>query len=335
MTTVGEFSADTKSVGRAQVAGGTDPSELLESMAEGLYVVDRNRRISHWNAAAGAITGYSASQVMGRWCGDGLLNHVDEAGEGMCGDRCPLLDTMRDGLPRQVRLYAHHRDGYLVPVRVSARALRDSAGVITGAVETFTDDSRLEETEKQLGAAEVLLMTDHLTGLGNRRFLERHLVERLEGAEPALGCAAIVIDIDCFKVVNDTHGHMVGDSVLIAVGRTLAHVAGAGADVSRSGGDEFVIVTGSTSPSELQALAARIRATVAQTRITDDGVTLRVTVSVGAALSRVGDTPWSVVRRADQAMLGAKRGGRNRIALSWADAPPEVRASTCAAGFDE
>jgi diguanylate cyclase (GGDEF)-like protein/PAS domain S-box-containing protein len=307
-----------------RVADGTDPSQLLDAMAEGLYVVDRDRVISHWNAAAEALTGFSADEVTGRWCGDNLLNHVDEAGEGLCGNRCPLLDTMRDGAPRQIRVYAHHRDGHLVPVRISARALRDRSGAITGAVETFTDDSVMEEANKRLDVAERLLMTDHLTGLGSRRFLERQLAERLRETAPGHGCGVLVVDIDRFKLLNDNHGHMFGDSVLATVGTTLAVAAGRDADVSRSGGDEFVIVTSATTQGELEALASKIRETVAETHIDDAGITLRVTVSVGAALSRAGDTPWTVVRRADDAMLGAKRGGRNRIVTLPTEASLEL-----------
>ena len=305
------------------MADGTDPSRLLDSMAEGLYVVDLDRVISHWNAAAEAITGFSAEEVTDRYCGDSLLNHVDDAGEGLCGSRCPLRETMRDGVPRQIRAYAHHREGHLVPVRIAARALRDPEGVITGAVETFTDDSQLDEAEKRLAVAERLLMTDHLTGLGNRRLLEHRLAERLREGESGTGCGVLVIDIDRFKMLNDNHGHAFGDSVLAIVGKTLANAAGGGADVCRSGGDEFVIVTDSTSPSALEELASTIRATVSQSRIADDGISIRVTVSIGAAQSRAGDTPWTVVRRADDAMLGAKRGGRDRIVTCADGVQPE------------
>ena len=128
-------------------------------------------------------------------------------------------------------------------MRIAARALRGPEGAITGAVETFTDDSRLEQAEKRLDVAERLLMTDHLTGLGNRRLLEHRLDERLREGESGTGCGVLVIDIDRFKLLNDNHGHVFGDSVLSIVGKTLANVAGDGADVCRSGGDEFVVVT--------------------------------------------------------------------------------------------
>ena len=152
-----------------------DPAALLDTMAEGLYVVDRERIITFWNAAAERITGFTAAEAVGRSCGDGLLSHVDEAGESLCGPRCPLLETMHDGAPLEVRLYAHHASGHLVPVKVTARALRDESGVITGSVETFSDDGEATERDKRLRVAQRLAITDHLTGLGNRRGLEQRL----------------------------------------------------------------------------------------------------------------------------------------------------------------
>lgn len=307
---------DMKPLQGPHSVGPPDAAALLDAIAEGLYVVDRDRVISHWNRAAEEITGYPASVTTGLWCGDGLLNHVDEEGTPLCGVSCPLLDTMSDGVPRQARVYAHHRDGHLVPVRIAVRALRDVHGEITGAVETFTDDSQMELAQLRLREAQRLAMTDPLTGLGNRRFLEERLAFRLEEAARDAQCAVIVVDIDRFKRFNDDHGHVFGDGVLEIVAKTLAHVAGGGVDVARSGGDEFVVVTGPTTADALAALARRIRFTVAEARIADGDVAMALTVSVGAALSREGDEPWTLVERADEAMLAAKRGGRNAVAIA-------------------
>jgi len=289
-----------------------DPSALLQAMAEGLYVVDRKRVISHWNAAAEGITGYTAEQALGRFCGDGMLNHVDEDGEPLCGGRCPLLLTMSDGVEREARVYGHHASGHLVPMLVRARALRDETGAITGAVETFTDDSRAAETEKRLSVAERLAVTDHLTGLGNRRYLERILTESLHAGDGA-NVAVLTLDIDRFKTVNDNHGHAFGDEVIGIIARTLVNVVGDGGEVGRLGGDEFVVVANRGNSGDIERLAARVRATVAQTRVADAGVTLRITVSVGAVLSIAGDTTETLLKRADDSMFEAKRRGRDNV----------------------
>ncbi|MCV2395389.1 diguanylate cyclase [Actinotalea sp. M2MS4P-6] len=296
-----------------------DPSAVLEAMAEGMYVVDPDRRITFWNAAAERISGYSAETALGRWCGDGLLNHVDEAGESLCGARCPLLATMTDGEQRTVRVYLHHEHGHVLPVRVTASALRDDDGKVIGAVETFTDDSPATAAEQKLRTAERLAMTDPLTGLGNRRFLEHRAAERLGSTRGEHPAALIMVDLDHFKSLNDTCGHAAGDDALTAVARTLVSVVRAEDDVIRYGGDEFVVLLGPVTPTDLVAMAARIRAAVGQTRLRGATTPARLTASIGAALGRPGDTAESLIRRADVAMLAAKGNGRNTYVVAPED----------------
>jgi len=139
---------------------------------------------------------------------------------------------MEDGETRTTRAYAHHSDGHLVPVRVTAGALRDESGEIVGAVETFTDDSAMKATELRLKTTEQLAMTDPLTGLGNRRFLEERLEARLRLADAKGSFAVLVVDLDHFKAVNDTHSHAKGDDVLSVVARSLSTMVRSGDDVS-------------------------------------------------------------------------------------------------------
>ncbi len=100
--------------------------ELLGSMTEAVYAVDRDRRIMYWNTAAAELTGYSAAEVVGRRCQDNLLNHVDEAGRQLCGGACPLLATVQDGRTREALVFLQHRDGHRLPVAVRAAALRSA-----------------------------------------------------------------------------------------------------------------------------------------------------------------------------------------------------------------
>ncbi len=296
-----------------------DFARLIEAMSDGMYVVDRTRTITFWNGAAARITGYSEENAVGRRCGDGMLNHIDESGGPMCGTHCPLVATMQDGKTRSTRAYAHHRDGHLVPVRVTAGVLRDESGEIVGAVETFTDDSALAETEKRLEATEQLAMSDPLTGLGNRRFMDQRLKERLSVASVQGSFAVIVVDLDHFKAINDSYSHAKGDEVLSVVARSLRTMVRTGDDVTRFGGDEYVIVTGPMSEDALEAFATRVCIAVNKSWIKDGTSRVPVTASVGATLSRENDTPESLVLRADRALYEAKQNGRDTFAL----APPD------------
>lgn len=286
---------------------------LLNAMTQGMYVVDPRRTITFWNQAAVRISGYSAEEALGRWCGDGLLNHVDESGAALCGASCPLRATIVDGRTRATRVYLHHREGHLVPVNVIASALRDDDGRIVGAVETFTDDSAMDATLHRLHQAERRAATDPLTGIGNRRHLDTCARRRMaDWRRDGRAFGALMIDLDRFKSVNDTAGHAAGDAVLRTVARSLAHTVRAGDDVARYGGEEFVVLTDAQNENALVSLGDRIRMVIAQGRYPElEGLT--VTASIGAALMRDGDSSGTLLARADHALLRAKAGGRDVV----------------------
>jgi diguanylate cyclase (GGDEF)-like protein/PAS domain S-box-containing protein len=295
------------------VSAATVEAALVASMGDGLYAVDLDRRITFWNPAAEAITGYERDAAVGRWCGDGLLNHVAEDGTPLCGSRCPLLATMADGLPRTARVYLHHQEGHVTPVRITAAPIRDADGRITGAVETFADDSSGVALDRRLEEAERLALIDPLTGLGNRRHLDLALERRFsDWTRRGRPFAVIAVDVDHFKAINDAHGHDTGDRVLTVVARSLAAAVRAEDEVFRPGGDEFVVLTGPITIMEMAALAARLRMVVSAGRYGLDR-RIRVTVSMGCALVRDDDDASSVSWRADVRLLTAKRAGRDAV----------------------
>jgi len=169
-----------------------------------------------------------------------------------------------------------------------------------------------------LAAAEALTLRDPLTGLANRR----HLVEQAprtwrQARREGLQVAAMVIDLDHFKQVNDVHGHAVGDAVLQSVARALAVTVRPSDLLARLGGEELVVVGLVGDPREAGRLAERLRLAVAAAR-TGDGHA--VTASIGIALTRPvdgEDAPaalWWLLDRADAAMYEAKQAGRDRVA---------------------
>ena len=195
---------------------------LLENVREAVYVVDCDRRITYWNPAAEQLTGFSAAEVVGHHCRDGILNHVNEAGELLCYSGCPLLATMLDGRPTEASLFLHHRDGHRVPVAISAAALRDAEGTLCGAVEAFHDDSPRRSLVDQLDDAESAALADPLTGLANRRMLQRAMYRHQANyRRDGRAFAVLFADIDCFKDINDQYGHDVGDDILQLVAATL------------------------------------------------------------------------------------------------------------------
>ncbi len=294
---------------------------LLDNLSDGVYMVDRQRRIIDWNRGAERLTGYSAAEVVGRECAAGLLSHVDEAGHLLCpAETCPAEEVMREGRPLQRRVFLHHRDGHRVPVNTRIAPLRGAAGQVTGALEVFSDDSAALAAAEQIRRLEEASLLDPLTGVGNRRFGGLELANQLARLQRyGWPFGVIFLDVDGFKTINDIHGHETGDAVLSMVARTISGAVRSFDVVCRWGGEEFLIVLSNLTAHDLVLRAEQIRRLVEQSALVRPSV-VGVTASLGATMACLDDTPDSLVARADGLMYTAKRAGRNRVASDAATA---------------
>jgi len=288
---------------------------LLDNLYDGVYFVDRDRRITYWNKGAERITGYPGSEVVGRHCSDNILVHVDREGNNLCLGMCPLGGTINDGMARSSDVYLKHKDGHRVHVRVRAAPIRDASGEIAGGVEIFTDHTPAAEALERFAELERLAFLDPLTGLANRRYTEITLASRLEELQRyGWRFGVLFIDIDHFKDVNDRCGHDTGDEVLKMVARTLQQSVRSFDVVSRWGGEEYVVVVAHVEGDELTATANRCRALVEQSRL-PAAAHICATISLGATLAREDDTVASLIKRADGLMYKSKAAGRNAVTV--------------------
>jgi two-component system cell cycle response regulator len=166
-----------------------------------------------------------------------------------------------------------------------------------------------------------MAITDALTGLYNRRYLESHLAHLIDYAvNRGKLLSVLTLDVDFFKSVNDTYGHDAGDRVLQEMaGRLRASIRSS--DLAcRTGGEEFVVVLAGTDLQTAERVGERVRKMVAaKPFLAAPGCPLSITVSLGiSSLARVEDAPEDLLKRADQALYRAKREGRNRVSLSAA-----------------
>lgn len=159
---------------------------------------------------------------------------------------------------------------------------------------------------------------DPLTGIMNRRAFVERLSSELERARDHGGALSfMLLDVDHFKAINDTHGHKAGDRVLEEMGRLIPSVLPPKAAVARWGGEEFVVFLPGLTRSEALLVAERLRGAVEQREIqTDKGLSLSVTVSIGVADMLRGEPLESLVERADHAMYSAKVSGRNQVQIA-------------------
>jgi two-component system cell cycle response regulator len=164
-----------------------------------------------------------------------------------------------------------------------------------------------------------LARLDELTGLCNRRYLLERLTQEILRAKrygPPL--CLMMLDLDHFKSINDTYGHLIGDQVLAGVARLLTDTIRATDIAGRYGGEEFCLILTETSLDGGRLLAERLRQCIAATTFSaDDGTTLHVTCSIGMAQYTPEHTePKTLLALADQALYKAKASGRNRVILA-------------------
>jgi diguanylate cyclase (GGDEF)-like protein/PAS domain S-box-containing protein len=290
---------------------------VIDHLYDGVYYVDRARRIRYWNQGAERLTGYEASAVVGELCYRNLLNHVDTAGKKLCRSGCPLSATMGDGEPREAEVFLRHREGHRVPVRVRTAPVRDREGKVVGAVEIFDDGKELSAARREASELRDLAMRDALTGLPNRRHFAMSMDSRIaELAGYSRPFGLLIADIDRFKLVNDRHGHAAGDVALRTVARTLLESSRATDDIARFGGEEFALTITDVDGAGLRVIAERFRALVERSRVRAGERDLRITISLGGAMAEVGDTAEAIFERADAALYVAKEAGRNRVRLA-------------------
>ena len=289
--------------------------EVFDDLYEGVYFVDKDRGITFWNQGAARITGFTSQEMLGHYCYDNLLNHVDEQGKQLCLGGCPLHATLQDGAPRSAQVYLHHKNGHRVRVNVRIRPLVLD-GEIVGAAEVFSNADTTELFDLSVKELERLALFDQLTQLPNRRYIDTFLANQLRDYQ-SLGIAfgVMMLDLDFFKLVNDQYGHNTGDEVLRMVAGTFQNAMRRNDFIGRWGGEEFVAILRGVTHLELRTIAEKICRLVEQSGLKRGEAYIRVTVSIGASMVLPEDNADSIVQRADQALYRSKHEGRNRATL--------------------
>jgi len=289
---------------------------LIDNLYDGVYFVDTNRRITYWNRGSERITGHSASDMVGKYCNDNILDHVTDEGRHLCIEGCPLLDTIQDGQPREAEVHLRHANGYRVPVVVRTSPIYNENHEIVGAVEIFSNNQSLFKMKRRLVELEEDAFRDPLTGLGNRRLLEVKINSALlEYHQHQIPFGLLFLDIDHFKQVNDTYGHQTGDVILQNTAQNLTRHLRNTDICGRWGGEEFIGLLYNVNIQSLSSIAEKLRHMIASSSINVNGGKISVTASIGAALARETDTLESIIERADQLMYQSKQGGRDRVTV--------------------
>jgi diguanylate cyclase (GGDEF)-like protein/PAS domain S-box-containing protein len=294
----------------------------LQSIGDAVITTDSDGLIESMNPVAESLTGWESREAQGRRVGEVVII-VDDVTREPC--ESPVTRCLREG---QVMGLAEHtvmlnRRGQEIAIQDSAAPIRDRAGNLIGAVMVFHDVSKERRLHRAL---HYQASHDALTGLINRREFENRLNLAVEDArqEPRARHALLYLDLDQFKLVNDTCGHPAGDQLLKQITGVLQSRVRGGDTLARLGGDEFGILLKDCTLDLALRVAENLRQAIRDYRFAwQDGV-LAVGVSIGIVqISSETPTVANVMSAADVACYSAKDSGRNRVQLYKPDDVPE------------
>ncbi len=280
---------------------------LFEDSQDVIFIVNLEGRLLDVNPACEAMLGYTPEEL--------LLIELDEIGER--SERRRLFEEVATtGSTLDFRTTLIHRDGYRVPVTISATRRLDERGQhigFQGYIRNLSDRVEAQEQRQRAERLEQLAALDPLTRSFNRRYFQQAGTREIARAErQGSPLSLILFDIDHFKSINDRFGHVTGDKVLIAIARLVNSKIRGGDVLARYGGEEFVIMLPDTQLDQALQRAEQLRGLIEMVATeTLSGERVGVTVSLGVAQWQAGETLTDLLERADRALYGAKEAGRN------------------------
>jgi diguanylate cyclase (GGDEF)-like protein/PAS domain S-box-containing protein len=285
---------------------------LLESTGEAIYGLDTEGRCNFVNEAALKMLGYTRDELLGQPTHE-RIHHSCADGSPYPAVDCPIYDAFRKGTAMRAGVETLWRkDGSSFPAEYSSYPIR-SGERITGAVLVFRDITEAQAMAQQLSHQAT---HDQLTGLANRREFERRLARVLANvhADHVDAAALCYLDLDQFKVVNDTCGHTAGDELLRQISALLQEKMRQRDTLARLGGDEFGILLEHCPLDQALRIANELREAVQDFRFAWQGRVFSIGVSIGVvAITTATESLATALSAADAACYVAKDKGRNRV----------------------
>lgn len=287
--------------------------KLIDAMHDGVLFVDATSRIFLWSKGAERLSGVSAGAAMKRKFAPSLLDMCNSVGRRVSDDACPVSRALASNSQIRQRLLILGRGGKHVAVDLHAIPVLGHDHELIGATVLLHDAQPEASLEEKCEALHAETTMDPMTKVANRAEFDRMQLLFMEAHQQAgQPCSLIMTDIDHFKSINDTYGHQSGDEAIIMVAGLLRDMCRSGDLVARYGGEEFAVLCADCNMEDAARRAEQIRRKLAETPHAFLGGK-RLTASFGVTQLQGGDTPETMLRRADQALYSAKEQGRNQV----------------------
>jgi PAS domain S-box-containing protein/diguanylate cyclase (GGDEF)-like protein len=272
--------------------------EILDGVSDGVYFVDRDRRIRLWNRGAEEISGFPAKEVVGRCCPDNILQHIDDEGTHLCVGDCPLTAAMHTGKYQEAEIYLHHRRGFRKPVLVKVKPVYDAEKNLVGAVETFCDNTRVHSAEAEIERLKSYSLFDPVAGVGNKQFIESQIQSALSpDGTRRIPLAVLHVRLSGLEEIGARHGAEIGNETIQVIGQTLTGALRSGDCRGHVSKYEFVSLLLNARENDAKAVGNRFINLIRESSLRFAKFDLRVGASVRGTCVRPSDTVDSILRR--------------------------------------
>lgn len=287
--------------------------KLIDAMHDGVMFVDSQARITLWSTGAVRLTGVSDEAATGRIFTPSLLEMCAFAEQPITDDACPVAKALIANTQIRKRLLIMGRSGHHIAVDLHAIPVHSLDGKVQGATVLLHDAQPEASLEEKCEALHAEVTKDPMTKVANRAEFDRMLALFIEAHQQAgQPCSLIMVDIDHFKNINDTYGHQAGDEAIISLANLLSSMCRSGDLVARYGGEEFAVLCADCTNADGARRAEQLRRKLAEVQHAFLG-NKRITASFGVTELQAGDSPETMLRRSDRALLMAKEQGRNQV----------------------
>ncbi len=308
----------------ASVSRASDPIEqgpvrswfedkLINAMHDGVVFVNAQAKITLWSKGAQRLTGVTGEAAIGRIFTPSLLDMCLQTDQPISDDACPVAKSLITNMQVKRRVLVMGRQGQHVAIDLHTIPVHSPDGRVQGTTVLLHDAQPEASLEEKCEALNAEVTKDPMTKVANRAEFDRMLALFIETHQQAgQPCSLIMCDIDRFKIINDTHGHQAGDEAIISLANLLSSLCRTGDLVARYGGEEFTVICADCTNADGAGRAEQFRRKLSEVQHACLG-NKRITASFGVTELQAGDTPETMLRRSDRALLMAKEQGRNQV----------------------
>lgn len=284
--------------------------QFFDSLSDGVYIVDKERKILYWNRGAQALTGYSQDEILGRYCYSGVFAHTDGTGCMLCEVNCPILKVIETGQPQYNRMFFRHKDRRRMAVAMHCVPLKNEGEETVGAVAMFRDASEAAALDDAYNKLREFSEKDALTGAVNRRQLDKIIPDQLALLKRSgISFSVILLVIDHFKQIKKTLGREKANEILVHFAQLLRRQCRASDIIGRFKEGTFFILLRLQNLELAVQMAERLRIAVSTSKL----LPRNLTASMGVTEAIIDDTASDLMKRVAEALHLAGSGGGNRV----------------------